>query len=48
MVIIGDRNGMQRASGVLGHFASAEEARTCALAYGKEEVDRRASAVDDF
>jgi hypothetical protein len=41
MVIIGDPEGLQRASGVLGQFASAEEACTYALVVGKEEVERR-------
>jgi hypothetical protein len=41
MVIIGDCYGSQRASGVLGQFASAEEACSYALVFGKEEVDRR-------
>ncbi len=41
MVILSDPSGTQRASGVLGTFASAEEACTYAMAFGKEEVDRR-------
>jgi hypothetical protein len=45
MFIIGDPNGLQRASGVLGQFASAEEACAFALVIGKEEVDRRFSGT---
>ncbi|MFM0324440.1 hypothetical protein [Caballeronia glebae] len=41
MTIICDVDGLQRATGVLGHFASAEEARTFALLAGKDEVDGR-------
>jgi hypothetical protein len=41
MTIIGDASGLQRASGILGHFQSAEEARAFALMAGKDEVDRR-------
>jgi hypothetical protein len=41
MVIIGDPQGQQRASGVLGHFPSAEEACSYAVVFGKEEIDRR-------
>jgi hypothetical protein len=41
MTIICDGTGLQRASGVLGHFASADEASAFALVAGKEEVDRR-------
>jgi hypothetical protein len=41
MVIIGERDGSQRASGVLGYFSSAEEACTFAMGKGKEEVDGR-------
>jgi hypothetical protein len=40
MVIIGDQHGRQRASGILGHFASAEEACAYAAMFGREEVDR--------
>jgi hypothetical protein len=40
MTIICDANGLQRASGILGHFASADEARAFALMAGKDEVDR--------
>jgi hypothetical protein len=39
MVIIGDQHGRQRASGILGHFASAEEACAYAAMFGREEVD---------
>jgi hypothetical protein len=41
MAIICDDHGQQRASGVLGHFASADEATAFALIAGKDEVDRR-------
>jgi hypothetical protein len=41
MMIICDVSGLQRASGVLGHFPSAEEACAFALAAGKDEVDHR-------
>ncbi|SAK85602.1 hypothetical protein AWB75_05711 [Caballeronia catudaia] len=40
MAIICDGNGLQRASGILGHFASAEEARAFALISAKDEIDR--------
>lgn len=42
MTIIGDGDGLQRASGVLGHFASPDEALRFALLAGKDDVDRRA------
>lgn len=42
MTIICDGDGLQRASGVLGHFASADEACRFALLSGKDDVDRRA------
>ena len=42
MMIIGDGNGLQRASGILAHFPTADEARAFALMAGKDEVDRRA------
>ena len=41
MTIICDASGLQRASGILGHFHSADEARAYALMSGKDEVDRR-------
>ena len=41
MTIICDASGLQRASGILGHFASAEEARAFALMGAKDEIDRR-------
>ncbi|SAK58432.1 hypothetical protein AWB77_01871 [Caballeronia fortuita] len=41
MTIICDGDGLQRATGVLGHFPSADEARNFALSAGKDEVDRR-------
>ncbi|SAK65999.1 hypothetical protein AWB76_03747 [Caballeronia temeraria] len=41
MAIVCDSTGLQRATGVLGHFATADEARAFALMAGKDEVDRR-------
>jgi hypothetical protein len=41
MVIIGERDGSQRASGVLGQFASAEDACAFAMSTAKAEVDQR-------
>ncbi|KXU85280.1 hypothetical protein CR51_40705 [Caballeronia megalochromosomata] len=41
MTIVCDGDGLQRASGVLGHFSSAEEARAFALNAAKDEIDRR-------
>ncbi|WP_250517414.1 hypothetical protein [Caballeronia sp. INDeC2] len=41
MSIVCDRDGIQRASGVLGHFASAEDARAFALNAAKDDIDRR-------
>ncbi|MDR5780656.1 hypothetical protein QCE63_14630 [Caballeronia sp. LZ065] len=41
MVIICDDRGQQRASGVLGHFDSPEQASAFALTAGTDEVDRR-------
>ncbi|SAK52533.1 hypothetical protein AWB79_01895 [Caballeronia hypogeia] len=41
MTIICDGDGLQRASGVLGHFTGADEARAFALMAGKNDVDRR-------
>ena len=41
MTIICDADGLQRASGVLRHFASADEACDFALMSGRDEVDRR-------
>lgn len=41
MTIICDDRGQQRASGVLGHFTSAEEASAFALLAGRDEVERR-------
>jgi hypothetical protein len=41
MTIVCDPGGLQRASGILGHFGSADEARAFALMAGKDEVDRR-------
>ncbi|BAO89700.1 MULTISPECIES: hypothetical protein [Caballeronia] len=41
MSIICDASGLQRASGVLGHFGTADEACAFALAAAKDEIDRR-------
>jgi len=41
MTIVCDGDGIQRASGVLGHFASADDARAYALNAGKDDIDRR-------
>ena len=41
MLIVRELNGLQRASGVLGHFPSAVDARNFALAYGMAEIDDR-------
>jgi hypothetical protein len=41
MTIICDPNGTQRASGILGHFPSADEALDFALMAAKDEVNRR-------
>ncbi|MDR5815120.1 MULTISPECIES: hypothetical protein [unclassified Caballeronia] len=41
MAIVCDDRGQQRASGVLGHFDSAEEASAFALSAGKDEIDHR-------
>jgi hypothetical protein len=44
MLIIGEMNGLQRATGVLGHFPCPVDARKFALAYGMAEVDERGPA----
>ncbi|SAL16449.1 hypothetical protein AWB69_00862 [Caballeronia udeis] len=41
MVIVTKPNGARWASGVLGHFAEADDACRFAIAYGKAEVDGR-------
>ncbi|WP_159938841.1 hypothetical protein [Caballeronia arationis] len=41
MLIVRELNGLQRASGVLGHFSGPAEARQFALAYGMAEIDDR-------
>jgi hypothetical protein len=41
MVIVTKPNGARWASGVLGHFAQADDACRFAIAYGKAEVDGR-------
>ncbi|MDR5744478.1 hypothetical protein QCE73_15075 [Caballeronia sp. LZ029] len=41
MTIVCDGDGIQRASGVLGHFACAEDARAFALSAGKKDIDQR-------
>jgi hypothetical protein len=41
MVIVTKPNGARWASGVLGHFAEADEACRFAIEYGKAEVDGR-------
>ncbi|SAL60986.1 hypothetical protein [Caballeronia telluris] len=41
MLIVREVNGLQRASGVLGHFSGPLEARQFALTYGMAEIDDR-------
>ena len=41
MLIVREINGLQRASGVLGHFTAPAEARRFALEYGMAEIDDR-------
>jgi hypothetical protein len=41
MVIVTKPNGARWASGVLGHFAEADDACRFAIEYGKAEVDGR-------
>jgi hypothetical protein len=41
MLIVRELDGLQRASGILGHFACALDARKFALAYGMTEIDAR-------
>ncbi|AME26058.1 MULTISPECIES: hypothetical protein [Burkholderiaceae] len=47
MLIVRELDGMQRASGILGHFACALDARKFALAYGMTEIDARWRAYPD-
>ena len=44
MLIVGELSGVQRASGVLGHFPCPVAARKYALAYGMAEIDERVPA----
>lgn len=44
MLIVREQDGLQRASGVLGHFACALDARKFALGYGMTEIDARRRA----
>jgi hypothetical protein len=39
MLIVRGTDGAQRATPVLGRFASAEQARACALAWGMAHID---------
>jgi hypothetical protein len=41
MLILRKSDGTQRATGVLGSFSNAREARTFAIAYGISEIDAR-------
>ena len=41
MLIVGESSGVQRASGVLGHFPCPVAARKFALDYGMAEIDER-------
>lgn len=45
MLIVKELNGVQRASGVLGHFPCAGTARSFALDYGRAEIDHREPQV---
>ncbi|KQR76451.1 hypothetical protein ASG35_15435 [Burkholderia sp. Leaf177] len=47
MLIVREFDGLQRASGILGHFACALDARKFALAYGMTEIDARRDAQPD-
>ena len=47
MLIVRELDGLQRASGILGHFACALDARKFALAYGMTEIDARWHAHPD-
>ncbi len=41
MLIVGKSDGVQRASGVLGHFTNSDAARKFAVEYGMAEIDHR-------
>ncbi|MDR5741276.1 MULTISPECIES: hypothetical protein [unclassified Caballeronia] len=47
MLILRDKAGRQRATGMLGQFASANEACQFALAVGMEEIDRQMALSSD-
>jgi hypothetical protein len=47
MLIVREQDGLQRASGVLGHFPCPTDARKFALAYGMTEIDARWLAHPD-
>ena len=47
MLIVRELDGLQRASGILGHFACALDARKFALAHGMNEIDARRHAYPD-
>jgi hypothetical protein len=44
MLIVGELSGLQRATGVLGHFPCPLAARKFALDYGMAEIDERSLA----
>ena len=44
MLIVREVDGLQRATGVLGHFPCPVDARKFALAYGMAEIDERQHA----
>ena len=44
MLIVREIDGVQRATGVLGHFPCPVDARKFALAYGMAEIDQRGHA----
>lgn len=44
MLIVREGDGLQRATGVLGHFPCPVDARKFALAYGMAEIDERQRA----
>jgi len=48
MLIVRELDGLQRASGILGHFACALDARKFALAYGMTEIDAQRDAQPDL
>jgi hypothetical protein len=47
MLIVRELDGLQRASGVLGHFPCPVDARKFALDYGMAEIDARWIAQPD-